>query len=172
MEPLVAAAVATAAKADLKEITVRELSKEEGVVRLRPIITAFGRESGLCEQFGLPVDFTHFKQFLEVVMANDIGGAFIAEQHGRIIGTLVYSVTAHPFTGVKSASEIAWYVYPDFRHTSAGVRLYRSFEKCMKEQGVKLLMMIYLENSMPDRLRRFYEKIGFEKVETNYVKQL
>ena len=66
--------------------------------------------------------------------------------------------------------EIIWYVNKPYR--SRGVKLLREAEKMLKDIGVSTMIMAVLENSKTEKLKRFYERIGYKPMETHYVRNL
>ena len=95
---------------------------------------------------------------------------FVAEVDGEIAGYLVGQVTEPLFSSQKVASEIAWFVSKDYRHTKAGFKLMSFYENWAKEQGAKFIGMAYLENIAD--LGKVYKRMGYTKAETHYMKEL
>jgi len=54
---------------------------------------------------------------------------------------------------VTMVSELAWWVDPEYRNTSAGVRLLQSLERAAKDHGSISLTMICLESLEPDKIQ-------------------
>jgi len=68
------------------------------------------------------------------------------------------------------AQEFFWFVDEDCR--GRGVMLYRALEKWAKAKGCRHLRMVYMVDSMPDKVRHFYERAGFSPMEVVYTKEL
>ena len=74
------------------------------------------------------------------------------------------------YSGVLIATEFFWFVSEANRGT--GIRLYKAFEGWAKEQGCEQIRMIHLNDSMPEKLAKFYLRLGYEQSETHYLKEL
>ena len=66
--------------------------------------------------------------------------------------------------------EIIWYVNKSFRMW--GVSLLREAEKSLKSIGVNTMIMAVLENSKTQKIKRFYDRLGYKPMEVHYVKDL
>lgn len=73
---------------------------------------------------------------------------------------------------VLAGTEIAWWVEPDYRKGSYGIKLLKLIESLAKDAGVKYWSMVFMESSMPDDIKRIYEALGYELNETTYTKVL
>ena len=71
---------------------------------------------------------------------------------------------------VLNTQEAFWYV--DEKYRGSGVKLYKAAEEYAKNVGSKRFTMIFLETSMPEKVEIFYKKMGFNKAETTYIKEL
>lgn len=70
----------------------------------------------------------------------------------------------------KIFQEIIWYVNKPFR--TFGVNLLREAEKILKEQGICTMIMAVLENSKTEKIKSFYERLGYKPMETHFVRTL
>jgi len=66
--------------------------------------------------------------------------------------------------------EIIWYVNENYR--GYGISLLRHVEKLLKSQGISIMIMAVLENSKTEKIKSFYERLGFKPMETHYVRNL
>lgn len=80
-----------------------------------------------------------------------------------MIGLLAYR---HLLSGEPVAGEVFWWVEPERRRD--GVRLLRAAEQWARDSGAVFLQMI----APNDRVGRFYEAVGYQKVETSYQRTL
>lgn len=79
------------------------------------------------------------------------------------VGMLGLAVYSHPISGVRVASELFWWVEPEFRgHT--GLKLLRLAEKWAVSRGAKVLQMI----APTVQTEQLYNRLGYTKVETSY----
>lgn len=73
---------------------------------------------------------------------------------------------------VSVGSEVAWWVNPDYRDTGAGLKLLKGIERKAKSLGIKYWSMIYMQSSMPENIKRIYDKMGYELSESLHTKAL
>ncbi len=106
--------------------------------------------------------------FLQTLALEEIE-VFLAEVDGETVGYLCCQVMEPLFSTEKVATEIAWFIHKDYRKTSAGFRLMTTYEEWALSQGAKYVNMAYLE-SIAD-LSKVYEKKGYVKAETHYMKE-
>ena len=66
--------------------------------------------------------------------------------------------------------EVIWYVSPKFRRY--GVRLLKKSEEILKSNGFNIMIMAVLENSKTEKIKSFYERLGFKPMEVHYVRNL
>ncbi|MBL4798237.1 MAG: GNAT family N-acetyltransferase [Oleispira sp.] len=80
-----------------------------------------------------------------------------------------------PLLGNKTATigtELAWWVNPEHRSGTNGIRLLKHLEGLAKEAGIKYWCMAYMESSMPEKVKCMYEKMGYKKTESAYMRTL
>lgn len=73
---------------------------------------------------------------------------------------------------VKTGTEIAWWVDPEYRAGRHGILLLRHIEGLAKEAGIKYWNMAYMESSMPEEIKSMYERLGYERTEVIYTRVL
>mgnify|MGYP001592233288 FL=1 len=93
---------------------------------------------------------------------------FLAEIDGAVVGMFGVFCLTHPITGDEMASELCWWVEPEARGTSAGLKLLKAAEAWAREQGASFLEMI----APSDRVAALYERLGFERTDIHYLKRL
>jgi GNAT superfamily N-acetyltransferase len=92
----------------------------------------------------------------------------VAEEDGEAVGMLVFYLFPHFFSGEPMAGEIVWWVEPERRAGSTGLRLLREAERLAREAGSTKMQMI----APNERIGALYEKLGYRRVETTYQKEL
>lgn len=96
---------------------------------------------------------------------NEDSIAFVDDEHkGMIVGVMTPFILGE----ILTATEIAWWVNPEDRHTSLGKQLHQAFEEWAKARGCKLINMI----SIDDNLGAYYEKCGYKLTERAYMKEI
>ena len=108
---------------------------------------------------------------LRVNACFDHGLLCVADHDGEIVGFM---------SGLKSetlcspeaiiATELAWFVKPDFRRHGYGIELINTFENLALREGVKYLTLGYMYSSMPEIVKSIYGKLGYRPTEETYTK--
>lgn len=75
-------------------------------------------------------------------------------------------------SSVFTATEIAWWIDPEYRKGRYGIELMKFIESLAKEQGVKYFNMISMESCSPEVAERIYQCSGYHKTETSHTKVL
>jgi len=109
----------------------------------------------------------YINRLLDSIIAGK-GVIFIADGIGMIIG--IISPTIWDDTAL-ALHELAWYVKPECRSTSALVgyrllRTYLDYAKQLKDDGKIKLYTLTKMSTSPDMK---YEKFGFSKIEENWM---
>lgn len=69
-------------------------------------------------------------------------------------------------------SELAWYVEPEYRGTSVGIKLMKRYEQKAIDSNCDTIMMVALDSLSPDSVGAIYEKLGYTTLEHHYRKEL
>lgn len=88
----------------------------------------------------------------------------------KFIGAIGLVFTPSLEDGVLTCMEAFWYV--DEKNRGQGLKLFLKAEKVAKEMGAKRMIMMYLQNSMPDKVKNIYERMGYKYIQTSYFKEL
>lgn len=94
-----------------------------------------------------------------------VAKCLLYEIDGKVVGLIAGIVSAKYFCSGKSLQEIVWFVHPD--HRTVGVRLLRAFEQLARDEGCDDVMLTHLEGN---DLSGIYEKLGYKRVQTTYLK--
>lgn len=119
-----------------------------------------------------PAAITFNGDTLAALTTNLIDGAgvvFVAESAtGDVIGMIALIVLMQPMSGETVATELVWWIHPDVRGGRAALELLAKAEEWAKSNGAKRLQMI----APSDKVCRFYERLGFQRVEVAYMRTL
>lgn len=88
----------------------------------------------------------------------------------QIVGGICIVFSNSMIDEVLECSELFWYV--DEKYRGKGIGLLLHAEKYAKERGAKRMTMVYLVNSMPQKLEKLYTRMGFRELERSYIKEL
>lgn len=108
-----------------------------------------------------------------VQMCFDCGLLAVIDVNGKIEGFL--ASFCGPLIGtskVLTASELAWWVNPDFRGGYLSIKLLKHLEKKAKSIGVKYWNMVSMNSSNPLLVNSLYERMGYKHTETSYTRIL
>jgi GNAT superfamily N-acetyltransferase len=90
---------------------------------------------------------------------------------GWLIGYAVFFVAPHPhYRGSIQASNDVVYIEPEFRLGRVGLALLHHCEKFLRDEGVQVFLH-HVKNKHP-KLGRIIEHMGYEPMDTIYVKRL
>lgn len=136
----------------------------------------------LCETFGqgfhdekqIPGDFSlasfihHWTTFFNSGMGTILG----LWDDGRLVGGIGGLVTPDITSGHLIVSEMFWYVDPDARHGSGGIRLITALRAWGKAKGAVRFRMVHMllpgESPETVRLGPIYERLGLRAIEVAY----
>lgn len=96
-----------------------------------------------------------------------VAKTLVYEIDGKIVGLIAGIVSAKYFCSGKSLQELVWFVHPE--HRTCGVRLLKAFEQLARDEGCDDIMMIHLENN---NLGDIYERFGYKKIQSTYLKRM
>ena len=143
---------------------IREWTVEEAKVdkRLAVFLKAFEQATSLVK-----VDSDYAFERYREMMSKGLVRIFIAEEDDNTLqGAIGWLVSNDLHDGRKTAVELFWFVHPKYR--GIGKELFNRFE--METVGCRRCM-IHLEDSYPESLKAFYEKNGYRRYETHYIKE-
>lgn len=100
-------------------------------------------------------------------------GMCLVSESDQVTGFIIGMIFRCPFNQmVKMASELAWWVKPEFRQSSAGIKLLKALQDSAKENGAESLTMICLETINPDQVQGIYERMGYSQTERAFLRKL
>lgn len=115
----------------------------------------------------------HYMEYWRRVLTSGLGTIYIdVDDQGTVRGGIGGIISPEPLSGRLTAIEMFWYTAKAHRGGSIGIKLYNRFKQWAREQGATRLAMIYLPCSMPDELKRFYEREGLSLLEMHYEGEL
>lgn len=130
---------------------------------------AFFDESGYSDETAFDADDT--AATMQRLIESEDGALLVAEIAGKIVGMAGALAYPHYFnTASKAAQELFWWVGPQYRGGSAGVRLLQALEAWAKALGCTTLTMICLPIDSP--AERVYQRVGYRASERSYIKRL
>lgn len=105
-----------------------------------------------------------------LMISNGMGKILGLKKDGKFIGAIGLVVSPSLEDGVMTCMEAFWYV--DENQRGQGLKLFLKAEKVAKQMGAKRMVMMYLQNSMPEKVKSVYERMGYKYIQTSYFKDL
>lgn len=99
------------------------------------------------------------------------GVMLVADDNGKLAGMVCMHIDAATFTPAVIASEIVWWVEPEYRSGTTAVRILKAAEAAAKERGATVVRMAALSTS-PEQAGQIYERLGFVQTEVYYTKRV
>lgn len=91
---------------------------------------------------------------------------------GKNVGMVVGHCDSPLFAEETIASELAWWVDEDYRNSKKASELVFAYEDWALRVGAWASNMAYIEGVSPNSVQKFYERLGYSKTETSYLKEL
>ena len=96
----------------------------------------------------------------------------VAIRGDEIIGVFFGLLETPFFSNDIIARDLLWFVRKDKRGSVFGIRLLREFERWAKENGASKIMLGQSTGVRIDETRKLYERLGYEVVGVNTVKEI
>jgi GNAT superfamily N-acetyltransferase len=125
-----------------------------------------------CAVLGHELNELHYANFWLFKISDHDGVIFLLEHEGEVVGGIGGIKSSQPLSGKLVAVELFWYVKEKYRNGLWPMRLLSEFERWSEECGCESISMIHMEKSMPDHLKKVYQRMGYELIETVHSKSI
>jgi N-acetylglutamate synthase-like GNAT family acetyltransferase len=125
----------------------------------------FRQEADLPEYMGEENE-EYWNLLLDTILVGK-GVVFLEEGKGLLMALIHPTIWNNK---INTMQELAWYVKPEFRHTTVGYRLLKAYIEYgneLKEDGRIKFFSVSKMNTSPDIK---YQKFGFRKKDENWIK--
>ena len=122
-------------------------------------------------EHGLGYDAKTVKATSEYLFTNGLN--LVVEDEGEIVGLM--SGVVVPFfmnANAKVWQEIIYYIKPEKRVGTIGLRLFKEMERYAKDKGCTHCLMAHLCNINSDRMSKLYGRQGYSPMEIQFLKKL
>ncbi len=144
---------------EVRRATIDDFSQAEALFK------EFVSES--LQDFGVRIE----KAALTKTMQELVNTCLVLENgNGNLIGLLAGKIINEPMSGAKIFQEVVWYVLK--AHRKYGLLLIKAMENRLKDEGIKAMIMVHMGNSMPEKLARLYERMGYKHLECHFFKRI
>lgn len=123
------------------------------------------RDESPIQQYKHLENVDYINKILDSIMAG-AGIIYLVENQGMIIG--IFQPTIWDDTTL-ALYELAWYVKPEYRHTSAGYRLLSTYLKKAEQLKESGRIGLYTLTKMTTSPNMKYEKFGLIKTDENWI---
>jgi len=144
-------------------VLVRPCIKEDFIM-IKDIIKEFYTEA--LEKYGLKYDNAQ----TNVVIETEYKEALVLEIDGSVVGVISGHLIADGVHAGKIFQETIWYVKKE--HRGYGKRLVKALEHRCKKQGLQAIIMGLIGNTMGERVELYYNRLGYNVLETHFIKEL
>lgn len=148
----------------MSDIIIRSATKDD-MLDCLVLFKQFHRESKLPYGFDVQKTQNVFNETLNIESFK----TFVAEKDGDLIGFICCMYMEPLFSTDRVSTDIAWFVSKEHRNSSAGFRLLKQYEEWALQCNIKYVGIAYLERVTD--LSKVYEKKGYVKAETHYMKE-
>jgi ribosomal protein S18 acetylase RimI-like enzyme len=103
-------------------------------------------------------------QFGKLAVSRDDTCFYVAEVDGVRAGMIIGALVPYYFGDDLQLGEYLWYVAPEYRGTSAGIRLVKKFIEFGKAHDVKEVCMGVSTGITPDTTGKLLQRLGFDSI--------
>lgn len=101
------------------------------------------------------------------------GAVFVMEATGKVVGAVGMVSAPKWFNhSILQAQEMFWWVDEDHRGSRDSFRLFKRVEQWADEIGAQEIVVASTAKIEPERFERFYRKLGYERRDIYYLKEL
>ena len=109
-------------------------------------------------------------QTIQAMKDTQAQNAFLLVVNGSCQGILAGAEYKSMMNGKRIFQEIIWYVNVPFRRY--GVALLKHAQNILKSNGISIMIMAVMENSKTEKIKSFYERLGFKPMEVHFMKDI
>jgi len=131
---------------------------------IQKLVEGFYNEA--VRKWGFEINDERLQKIVEVLRPT----SWMAEDDGRLVGLIAGQVVYQHLDTEPIWQEFMFFVEPQYR--AIGVRLYKYAEAWCRDQGITKMVMVHLHNSKAEKMERFYDREGYEPMETHWIKEL
>lgn len=120
---------------------------------------------------GIPINEKKFRNVIEHIMGNDLCLVLLlVTDRDEPVGMIAGHINEMIFSTDRMASEVVWWVDPEYRGTRHSIKLLDGFEYWAYKSGCSFVQMSALGGS-DDTVGKLYRKRKYINTEQAYVKE-
>lgn len=117
------------------------------------------------------VEFCALSTYNSFLTCLDHGLFCVADNDGDVVGMAAGMRAPMVMnSAVTVGAELCWWVEPEHRKSTAGIKLLKCLENQAKDGGVNVWTMMLLESSDPESAAKIYDKMGYVQAERAFIK--
>lgn len=95
----------------------------------------------------------------------------VVNDEGQSVGMLCGMVSEILFSRERIATELAWWMDPEYRANRIGIELINAFEYWARHKAqCKFVQLSTIETEQVERISKFYKRKGYDLFERGFVK--
>lgn len=118
-----------------------------------------------------PIDIPHLTERAEIVFSQpDKFCCFVAENGNNIVGWLNGFESGYIFNPIRVAAHDVFYIVPEARSYGTAMGLVRAFIEWAESLGIRRQMIRLDTGLRPEKVERFYLRLGFKPIGGQYLR--
>ena len=157
----------------MQEKTKAEEAEE--MIKIRPmeendfaagveLVAQFNDES--LASYGTVLELDRLNEIFNMCRAT----SFVAVKDEKVVGVLAGRMVKDFCSNLPAYEEMMWFMDKD--HRRYGIKLLRHAQTWCKIHGIKRMTLCCMHNGKTETLFKLYERLGYEPMETRFMKQL
>ena len=110
----------------------------------------------------IPFNIPKMRSIANACLTHPDWSCHTAKVNDIVVGIVVGLINEFWFSSERYAMDLALYVHPEYRGSSAAIRLLTEFTKWCSTKNVKQIRMGESTRVNPEATKKLYEKVGFE----------
>lgn len=108
--------------------------------------------------------------FIRMIIDHAQGLALIFECDGKLVGCLLAVCQDHPFAPCTMASELMWWVDPEFRGRRESLKLFDTYEYwAARRMNADIISCVAAPEN--EKLHQYYKRKGYKPKELTFMKE-
>lgn len=116
--------------------------------------------------------FDYWMSKWDAIFAMNMGTIIADVEDNEVRGMMGVLIFNCWMTGDLECLEAFWYVRKQYRKTEIGKNILNEYERWARERGAVRVKMVHLEVINADVLEKVYLRMGYQKLERVYTKEL
>lgn len=134
------------------------------------VIFAFGKKFYETLSYGIEIEEAKGKDFIRFVIDSSEGLAIVAEDHGTLIGCILGYCQDHPFASCKIASELIWWMEPEYRGRRDSTKLFDAYEYwAARKMNADVISVVATPEDV--KLHKYYDRKKYRPKEVTFMRE-